>query len=169
MFHFVCRGFMPINNLAPSLNSFKNLLKFAGGLLMKTAVVMSASRGRITSEPQINILDCHGNYSQAFAEDAMQAFINAMPHVCNESLPLLDEFEPSPLLKNITLIKFSSATVSTLDFATGSRKDNEFQARANNGEEFKIVSPEGEKLFTAQIHGYQEDELCGKFMNLKCS
>lgn len=157
------------NNFGSPLKGLIKAIKRTGVLLMKSALVMSAARARVTLEPhQVNILGCHGNYSEAFAHDAMQALVNAMPHVCNESLPLLEDFDPSSLLKNFTLIKFSSGTVSTLDFATGKRQQNKFSTVGSDGQEYKIHVPDDGKTFVAYIRGHQEDELCGKFMKLKC-
>ncbi len=156
-----------LNFLFNPLNGFMRAAKRVCQLLLKSFVMISAVRSSSTSQP--NIMECHGNYSEAFSNDAMQAFISAIPHVCNESVQFLKDFVPSPLLKNFTLLKLTSGTVSSVDFTTGERKNSQFAAQDNSGQDYQIVSPDNEKIFVANIHGHQKDELCGKFMKLKCS
>ncbi|MGD9592745.1 MAG: hypothetical protein AB7V32_09515 [Candidatus Berkiella sp.] len=115
-------------------------------------------------------VECSGNYSEGFKVQAQSAFINSIYHICDETKQLFENVSfPTPnLLKNFTLFKFTSGTISSVNFETGERKESSFYAQDQHQQEVKIISQGSDRLIAAVSYGHQKDETCGKFMKITC-
>lgn len=153
------------------LQGILRVAKRVSKLLLQSFVIVSAVRAQDNAPNKI--LTCSEDASPAFAAQAQQVFMHALLHVCDESRPLLGNFEDSSpsMLKSFTLVKLTTGTYSAFDFEKGEEQhSNSYMTQKDengNEQKFEFAATSDRRIFIATIEGKQ-GENCGALMNLEC-